>query len=102
MNTKPKIVFYSREATWGCADGRDIKIKDLENSHLLNIIVHIKKHFQNYNAPILNAMETEARLRKLDISDTFVPYIDPSTKLKMMPNGSWYYPFAKAVTEVEK
>lgn len=90
----------TRETLWGCADGRNIPIKNLEDTHLLNIIVHIKAHMRNYNQETLQFMIDEADFRKLEVSETFVNYIDPKTKEVMAPTGSWYYPFALPLKKV--
>lgn len=55
-----------REKEWGAADGRRIKIKDMDLGHLVNVInwVHDHPHYPN---SIREGMVAEAEYRKLSL-----------------------------------
>ena len=56
-----------REKEWGAADGRCIKIKDLELSHLVNIINWVHDHHSKYPDSVRKGMVAEAEYRKLGL-----------------------------------
>jgi hypothetical protein len=53
-----------REATWRTADGRSVKLKDMETSHLVNVINWISDNKDSYPTTVLNKMLKEANYRK--------------------------------------
>ena len=76
---------FSREGTtWGSYDGRNKKVKDLDNDHLLNIIHHIRKLSDYYHPELLALMVEEARLRNLDPNATALGQIPFQNS-----NGDW-------------
>lgn len=52
-----------REMEWGTLDGRWIKVKDLEDTHLANVINHIQIY--NLSSKMLLACVKEAKRRGL-------------------------------------
>lgn len=55
---------YSEEQVWESYDGKKTKIKDLEDTHLANIINHMKK-LGGYPNCFISFMEEVARKRGL-------------------------------------
>jgi hypothetical protein len=60
MTTHEKL----RELDWATADGRRIPIKDLETSHLVNVINWIIDNKNLYPVHVLDIMTNEAEYRK--------------------------------------
>ena len=65
----PEEEHYTRESTWGSNDGRQIKIKDLEDRHLVNI-VHFLNHSEKHKlwhrrSEYLRILNEEIKLRAL-------------------------------------
>lgn len=57
---------YNRETTtWKSADGREILIKDLTDSHVVNILNWIKARSSQYQPGLYEFFEEEAALRRL-------------------------------------
>lgn len=54
----------SPEATWRTADGRSIAVKEMKDSHLVNVINWILDNPDSYPLSSLNTMITEANYRK--------------------------------------
>jgi len=52
-----------RDLEWGTADGRWIKVRDLEDTNLANVIKHIKTY--NLSQRMLLACLKEAKIRGL-------------------------------------
>ncbi|HET8688313.1 MAG TPA: hypothetical protein VFM18_17020 [Methanosarcina sp.] len=69
--------------TWGSQDGQKRVVKDLDNSHLVNILNWIKAHPKQYRSGLYELFEEEAMYRRLEAfaSDAEIP-----TKLD---NGRW-------------
>lgn len=63
-----------RETEWGCADGRRIKIKDMELGHLVNVINWVHDHRAKYSDNIRANMIAEAEYRKLALFAESKPY----------------------------
>jgi len=75
---------YNRDKTqWRSADGRSIVIKDLEASHLVNILNWIRKNKSNYSPGIYSFLEEEAKLRRLLAFTTNEP-------MPKKMNDGWY------------
>lgn len=55
---------HDRERTWRTADGRGIKVKDMELSHLVNVINWINDNKDSYPTGILKLMVSEAKYRQ--------------------------------------
>ena len=71
-----------REYEWHCADGRIIEIKELEDTHLANIIQALKKNQRGH--ALISVMEEEAEYRGLStdfLSLAQIPY---------KKDGAWY------------
>ena len=63
-----------REKEWGSADGRRIKIKNLETSHLVNILNWVTDHSKKYSSSIIEGMKAEAEYRKTFLFTEGKPY----------------------------
>lgn len=63
-----------RETEWGCADGRRIKIKDMELGHLVNVINWVHDHHDGYSDYIRKNLIAEAEYRKLSLFASGKPY----------------------------
>ena len=61
-----------RETEWGTADGRRIKIKDMELGHLVNVLNWVHDH--NYSDRIRASMIAEAEYRRLTLFAEGKPY----------------------------
>lgn len=65
---------YNRDLVWTTREHKQIKIKDMQNSHLENAIRFINNHIDAYNKKFGNkrteeyilCMKQELRLRKLN------------------------------------
>jgi len=55
---------HNRERNWRTADGRSIQIKDMKESHLVNVINWIQDNRDSYPASVLADMIAEARYRQ--------------------------------------
>jgi len=55
---------HNREKVWRTADGRSIAVKDMENSHLVNVINWIMDNRESYPNSILELMTAEAKYRQ--------------------------------------
>ncbi len=55
---------HNREKTWRTADGRSVPIKDMENSHLVNVINWILDNQDSYPRGIRDLMIAEAKYRQ--------------------------------------
>lgn len=82
-----------REMKWGTADGRWIKVKDLEDTHLANVI----KHIQDYKlcSRMLLACIKEAKRRGLKrefLERACIPY---------KKNGKWMVWSEEQSSEIE-
>lgn len=56
---------YDRNTVWTTFDGREIKIKDLTDVHLANVIYHLEMRDVGTKSPLLSPMRREAKRRKL-------------------------------------
>ena len=66
---------YDRNTThWESADGSLYIIKDLEISHLVNILNWVKQHPKNYGFGLFSFLEEEAKLRKMIAFSENTPY----------------------------
>jgi hypothetical protein len=63
-----------RGRTWRTADGRSIAVKDMENSHLVNVINWILDNPESYPLTSLNRMIDEANYRKTLLFAKGEPY----------------------------
>lgn len=54
-----------RDVVWGVADGRKIKIRDLEIDHLVNILNWVRDRSQQYAADLYSLLEQEVNLRRM-------------------------------------
>lgn len=64
-----------RKMQWRTADGREIAVKDLDNEHLNNIVLHLRRRLESINDPesyyakrtteVLQVMEEEVKFRGL-------------------------------------
>lgn len=57
------FVHYDRDSKWGSYDGRYIKIRDLEDTHLANVIKHVEQY--GYGLSLLSVLKEEAKIRGL-------------------------------------
>jgi len=80
-----------REYDWWCADGRVIKIRNLEDTHLANIISHVQQpshpNLPVYPAWLLPVLRKEADLRKLTevfLTRAPIPWKDVDGKWKRL------------------
>jgi hypothetical protein len=55
----------NRHMMWRTADGRGIKVMDMELSHLVNVINWICDNRDSYPAHVLNCMLEEAKYRQI-------------------------------------
>lgn len=55
----------TQEIIWHCHDGRQLKIREIDDAHLANIIKFVDYYSNRYPAHILPAMKEEAARRKL-------------------------------------
>jgi hypothetical protein len=55
---------HDRNMTWAAADGRRVKLKDMSDSHLVNVVNWILDNHQLYPVNILDNMVEEARYRQ--------------------------------------
>ena len=54
-----------RETVWTTADNRKVKIKDMTDQHVINVIWHIYDHKSHYGAEMLQNFVNEANFRSL-------------------------------------
>lgn len=54
----------NREIHWGTAAGKKIKVKDMADSHLVNVINWIADNRDSYPENVYNIMKEEARYRQ--------------------------------------
>ncbi len=45
---------FSRETVWGTYDGREIPIKDLEDTHILNLLLYLGRRISNIKKEMEN------------------------------------------------
>jgi hypothetical protein len=55
---------HNRDSTWRTADGRSIAVKDMQDSHLVNVINWILDNPDSYPLTSLTRMIAEANYRK--------------------------------------
>lgn len=76
---KPRTVrTYTRDTLWGSQDGKYRKIRDLEDTHLANIITYLITNFGEED-PILAVMIQEAYIRGLTrefLVRAYIPFKD--------------------------
>ena len=80
---------HNRDSTWRTADGRSIKLADMQDSHLVNVINWISDNKKSYPAGSLERFIAEANYRKTILFSEGKPYpqqvghswklIDPAT-----------------------
>jgi hypothetical protein len=80
---------FWRERTWRTADGRRVKIKDMDLGHLVNVINWIADNSASYPPSIHDVMVREANYRQLVLFAEGKPYpqrfdknwqvVDPTT-----------------------
>lgn len=56
---------HDREKTWRTADGRSIMLKDMELSHLVNVVNWVSDNEISYTRSIRDLMIAEAKYRQL-------------------------------------
>ena len=56
---------HNRDKLWRTADGRSIAVKDMELSHLVNVLNWILDNSDSYPRSVLTLMTAEANYRKL-------------------------------------
>ena len=56
---------HDRERTWRTADGRSIAVKDMELSHLVNVINWVHDNHYSYPNHVRELMIAEANYRKM-------------------------------------
>ena len=84
--TLPPVTSQTKEVTWQDMHGRRLKPRDLEDSHLANIIHHIMQK-PGYSIEMFEAMVREADRRGLSqeyIEGAPYPFIDPTTGVTMI------------------
>jgi hypothetical protein len=91
-----------RQTTWTTADGRDVKICDMTDQHVINVIWHINDRKSHYGNEVLQNFINEANFRNLSWSlKTEYKYPPKKTvyptdrcnrcgKSPMWCNCSWY------------
>ena len=57
-----------RETVWTTADNRKVKIKDMTDQHVINVIWHINDHKVHYGMEMLQNFINEANFRNLNWS----------------------------------
>lgn len=79
VKSKTKL---TRDDFWQKENGEKIKIKDLTNGHLLNIVLHLMDHklkheyHENDWYPVYNILIKEVQIRKLDQEKEYLPRIE--------------------------
>jgi hypothetical protein len=56
---------HNREKTWRTADGRSIAVKDMELSHLVNVVNWVHDNHISYGQGIRDLMVAEAKYRQV-------------------------------------
>ena len=56
---------YNCDTKWGTYDGKFVKVRDMEDAHVANLIKHL--HIYKYNGRMLRLMLEEASLRGLTV-----------------------------------
>jgi hypothetical protein len=114
---------HNRDMLWGTADGRNIAVRDMKDSHLVNVINWISDNLDSYPKSALTVMVDEARYRQTLLFAEGKPYpqlvgkrwklIDPKTgigKIEKPPadyieavkDNSAYQRMSKATQEKRK
>ena len=65
--------------TWTTQYGKRVQIKDLDNTHLVNLIDFLNNHTRYTNNPLMSALACEFQERKLDpivLQTGQIPYRD--------------------------
>jgi hypothetical protein len=65
---------HNRESIWRTADGRLVMLKDMEDSHVVNIINWINDNSKSYPAGSVNRFIAEARYRQTILFAEGKPY----------------------------
>jgi hypothetical protein len=55
---------HDRDQEWSTADGRRVKIRDITDGHLINVVNWILDNYRLYPAGILETMVAEAKYRQ--------------------------------------
>jgi hypothetical protein len=71
-----------RDMLWGSSDGSHKRVRDIDDSHIVNILNWIADHPKSYPPSLYGLFEQEAQLRQLALFVSNQPY--PSKQ-----NGRW-------------
>lgn len=95
LKIKPVTVDFSQEITretyWTTYNGSQVKIRHMQDSHLLNIIFHLTERLKKAKisireSPILKVLKKEAKLRFLKLTKKSLPFLDDNDQWKIWSN----------------
>ena len=65
---------HNREKLWRTADGRSVRVMDMDLGHLVNVVNWILDNRASYTKSILDTMVAEANYRQLTLFSEGKPY----------------------------
>lgn len=95
LKIKPVEVDFSQEITretyWTTYNGSQVKIRHMQDSHLLNVIFHLTERLKKARIPIkdspsLKVLKKEAKLRGLKLTKESLPFLDDNDQWKIWSN----------------
>lgn len=68
---------YNRDTTWTTHLGKEVKVRDMENSHLTNLIRFLERYsYHPASRRMLPVLREEMKIRGLKMPEFQIPYHD--------------------------